>query len=194
MTYDVILVLGVGIREDGSLPDSAKAFVEKAVELWKQSVAPRVIFSGRWSYTLKFTPPATEAEAMAAYAQTLGLPKTAIHIENEPITTVTNLCLVKKHYLEPHNYRRILLVTIEILSERTLFNATMVFGLDYTIDVTYADFSYAADQQALLIEQEKLKLAQAKQFHSRNQAGDHQAIYKAAMDDLEQNYLPKRED
>lgn len=189
MKYNIILVLGTGIRADGSLPESAKALVEKAVSLCNKGVAPKIIFSGRWSYTLTYTPPTTEAEAMAQYAQSLGIPSEAIHIENESITTVSNLCLLKEQYLEPHAYRRILLVNLEPLSERAQCNVAMVFGPSYTVDVTYTPFSYPPEKLAHLLEQEKIKLAQAKQFHSNNKAGDHKAIYKAAMKDLEENYL-----
>ena len=41
--YDVALVLGKGIYEDGSIPDSAKAMVKKAVELYKAKQVDRVI-------------------------------------------------------------------------------------------------------------------------------------------------------
>lgn len=192
MKYDTILVLGSGIRPDGSLPDSAKALVKKAVELYEQGLAPRVIFSGRWSYTLSHTPPITEAEAMANYAKELGLPEQAIHLEDESITTITNLCLLKEYYLEPHLYKRILLVSLDLLVQRTLFNAHMVFDSSYTIDVKSPNFSYPPEKQKSLIEQEKKKLVQAQLFHKHNQPGNHRAIYQAAMKDLEENYLPRQ--
>lgn len=133
MKYDIILVLGIGIREDGSLPESAKSLVRKSVELAQKNVAPKVAFSGRWSYSLSYTPPLTEAEAMSRYAASLGLSEDAVLIENESITTVSNLCLLKDKYLEPNNLRKVLLVTLQPLAKRALFNAEMVLGPHHTV-------------------------------------------------------------
>lgn len=186
--YDTLLVLGLGIRPDGSLPDSAKALVEKTADLYKQQVARTIIFSGRWSYRLNYTPPTTEAEAMAHHAETLGIPTGAILIENESNTTISNLCLLKTDFCEPRHFHRILLVTLEPLAQRALFNAEMVFGSDYRLNTAFADYTYSPEKLAQLKEQETIKLAQAQQFHSHNKRGDHLGIHQAAITDLAENY------
>ena len=191
MKYDVLLVLGTGIRADGTLPESAESLARKAVELIKQGAAKKVIFSGRWSYRLKYEPPTTEAKAMADYATTLGLHQDTILIENESVTTVSNLCLLKEQYLEPNNFTNVLLISIKPLDKRALFNASMVLGPNYTIDVIYTDFSYPAEKALELEAFEHDRLMEAQRFHSQHTPGDHKTILELATKDLEENYLGK---
>ena len=42
---DAILVLGRGIYADGSIPESAKATIRKAIELYKQDVSENVVLA-----------------------------------------------------------------------------------------------------------------------------------------------------
>ena len=189
MKYDCILALGTGIGQDGSLPDSFISAVNKAVELYKAGQAARFIFSGRWSYQSPFTPPLTEAQAMKLYAIKQGIPPEDILIEDESVTTVSNLCLAKKKFLEKHSWKKILLIGIEPHAPRTLYNARRVLGTSYTCDLQLADFRYAPAHLEELKALEKGKLQDAIDFYKSLSVGDHEAIYNAAMADLKQNYM-----
>jgi len=189
--YDAVLVLGSGIREGGSLPESSMAMVKKAVELVKSGCASYVIFSGRWSYALPHTPPVTEAKAMANYASSLGLPKEAILTEDESFTTVSNTCLVKKNILEKRNWKRIILISLYPQDKRAEYNLKRVLGRGYQSKTILADFQYPPEKLAALIETEKIKIREARAFHKGIKAGDHEKIFILSTKDLKENYIPR---
>ncbi|HEY1074495.1 MAG TPA: YdcF family protein [Patescibacteria group bacterium] len=94
--YDVALVLGSGIKPDGAIPESAKIRTQKAADLLTDGAVGHIIFSGKWTYGLAYTPPLTEAEAMAQYGKSLGLEASQYIIEKESVTTVSNFCNIKR--------------------------------------------------------------------------------------------------
>lgn len=55
---DAIVVLGRGIGEDGELSPDSRSRVRKAVELYAQGIAPKIITSGKWTYHLDTPHPA----------------------------------------------------------------------------------------------------------------------------------------
>lgn len=178
-TFDAILVLGRGIDQVGNLPDSAKATVRKAVELYKTGIASRIIFSGKWSYRAPKPYPITEAEAMASYAEGLGLPKEVTYIEKESDDTPTNIYFTKLKFLIPNSWTRVLLVSVEIFYKRAFLNLRKILGPDYQCEVKLADFSFPEDRREELKEIESDKLKMAEELLSKLKDGDHEAIYQA---------------
>jgi uncharacterized SAM-binding protein YcdF (DUF218 family) len=85
---DAIVVLGSPLRRDGTLTPVLEERVRAGVELWRRGGAPVVCFTGgknRWAMHDE-----TEADAMAAHAQELGLPLEAILVEREARYTMEN--------------------------------------------------------------------------------------------------------
>lgn len=97
---NVIIVLGRGIKEDGSLPPDPRSRVEKAVELYQQGVAPIIIMSGAWTYHFAIQPKWSEATAMKKYAIELGVPAAAIIEESKSMDTIGNVYFTKKQIAE----------------------------------------------------------------------------------------------
>ncbi len=85
---DAIVVLGAPLRADGSLTAVVEERVRAGVELWHRGGAPVVCFTGgrnRWARHAQ-----TEADAMAAFALELGLPRDAAIVERESRYTMEN--------------------------------------------------------------------------------------------------------
>lgn len=183
-TYDAILVLGRGIREDGSIPDSAKATVKKAVELYNLGVSKHIIFSGKWSYTSKVPFPTTESEAMAKYAKELGLPNEAIILETQSDTTITNIYYVKTKTLQPNSWRKVLLVTLDPIYNRAFWLLKKFLGPGYECDYEIADFSFSEQKQQELQLSEKQKLEKVKLDCADVRDGDHETLFKRERDYL----------
>lgn len=176
--YDAIVVFGAGIEVDGSNFESVEANVRKAVHLYNQGVATRVIFSGMWSYRINETPPPwTEAKAMADYALRLGLPEEAVLLEDQSDTTVANAYQLKKHFLEPNNWRDVLLVVLPIIYKRAFFTLTKILGPDYHCDYVLSDYTFPEDQvkKRHIFEEEKLKILQEETKDIPD--GDEEAVY-----------------
>ena len=188
--YDVGLVLGSGIKEDGSIPESAKIRTQKAVDLYRQGKIKQIIFSGKWTYSLAFTPPHTEAEAMANYALTLGLPKEVMLIENESNTTVSNFCYCKR-IIQENTWQSVLLIINRPYHERAFITMQMVFGPEFQLNYYLTNFHFSKEKEDELerLEENKIENSLFVTTGSNLKAGDDHAILAAAQADLRENYL-----
>ena len=133
---DAIVVLGRGVDPDGALPALAKQRVARAAELFAWGVAPRLIKSGRCSLMTESEPPRTEANAMAEYAISLGIPKRAVILEEESRDTIGNAYFVLRRILEPNDWMSIRVVTSDFHIQRAAWVFQKVLGLGY--DVAYS--------------------------------------------------------
>lgn len=186
--YDSILVLGRGIYEDGSIPDSAKATIKKAVELYKQGLAPRIIFSGKWSYKIDYTPPFTEAEAMANYAKSLGLPDKAVVLEKDSYNTTLNVYNVKKQILEPNNWYRVVLISLDPIYKRAFNDLKKMLGPNYQCKLVIVDFKFPEEKYQKLKEDEESKFKIVEEFYAGIADGDDQAIYDRVIEYIKKEY------
>jgi uncharacterized SAM-binding protein YcdF (DUF218 family) len=139
---DAIVVLGGGVESDGALPRVAAARVERAVELWRHGVAPRIILSGRCGL-IGPEPAVTEAAAMAALAHRLGVPDEALLMEEQSRDTLGNAYFVKEELLEPNGWRSIRVVTSDFHLSRAAWVFRKILGpaYDYSFVSAASGFS-----------------------------------------------------
>lgn len=133
MKKDVIIILAGGINPDGSLSEIPKYRIDKGIELFKKGIAPYIIMSGSLGFQESYSPPKTEAEAMKEYAISLGVPERNILIEEESKDTIGNAYFTKINFLEPRNWKDIVVVTSDYHIERTKYIFKKVLGPEYKI-------------------------------------------------------------
>ncbi len=138
---DAVVVLGGGVGADGTLPTVAQARVERAVELFRRGIAPRIILSGRCGLTQP-EPPVTEAAAMAAHARGLGVPAEALLLEEEAKDTLGNVYFTREMFLEPNGWTSIRVVTSDFHLSRAAWVFRKVLGGSY-------DFSFVSAPSGL---------------------------------------------
>jgi uncharacterized SAM-binding protein YcdF (DUF218 family) len=131
---DAILVLGGGIKKDGSLTDISKARVKRAVKVFKDKLAKNIIISGKWSFMLKEDPENTEAEAMRKIALRLGLSEDKIFLEEKSQDTIGNAFFSKQDIIDPNNWKDLIVITSDFHIRRTKFVFHLVFGEEYSIE------------------------------------------------------------
>jgi len=183
--FDAILVLGRGTRRTGALPSSMRASVDKVVELYKNGLSDHVIFCGKWSYQIDYIPEKTEAKLMADYAESIGLPKEAILMEDESEATVLNICYAKQKYLALNNWTNILVISIYPLEDRMAYNFRMVLGPDYSFEFEEIDFRFPPEKEAELITSEQNKLKNdVPKFFERITPGDDKKIAQKAIEEI----------
>jgi len=107
----IAIVLGNFVTPKGNIDLIGKRRVEGAVELYKKGRVSKIIFTGGINRNaMGEAKSVTEAEAMKAYAKTLGIPEDACILEARARHTVGNAEFVAK-ILERMNPSKVYLVT-----------------------------------------------------------------------------------
>ncbi|MBB4637970.1 ElyC/SanA/YdcF family protein [Longimicrobium terrae] len=138
---DAIVVLGGGVLPDGTLPVVGRTRVQRAVELYRRNIAPRIIFSGRCGL-MDDDPPVTEAAAMGALAREMKVPAEAILLEEEAKDTLGNAYFVREQFLEPNGWTSIRVVTSDFHMSRAAWVFRKILGAGY-------DFSFMSAASGL---------------------------------------------
>ena len=126
--YDTAIVLGSGVNDDGSITQLSKTRIDKALTLYHTKQVKKLVVTG--GFTNKNTQ-SSEAESMFSYALKNGVHEADIIVENMARNTVENAYYVKINIIEPHNWKRNIVVTNEyhIIRSRYLFST--IFGRKY---------------------------------------------------------------
>jgi len=92
--YDVILLLGHRLYDDGTPDINTLARVRMAAELWKKGVAPVIVSAGYMGFNEHHN--TTQADVMAEFLIQFGIPDEAIIREDKSRTTWENIQNTKK--------------------------------------------------------------------------------------------------
>ena len=126
---DAIIVLGGGVRYDGSLTAVSRARVERALELYRAGLAPRLIMTGKSGFFLR--KPISEAAAMAALARARNVPAGALLVEDQARDTFGNARYTHQRYLAPNRWQRVHIVTSHFHRRRAKVLFRAVLGSDF---------------------------------------------------------------
>lgn len=177
--YDAILVLGGSLTADGHISDVDKTRLQKVVELYKSGVVGSIVVCGSYSYKHIEEVSITEAEAYANYINSFMVSSVQIYLENESKETLGNILFAKIGVLEPHNFRKLLVLpTHKHSMERIKYLLKKVLGVDYSWDVLRVGRS----DDAVNAERETLALKHSKDINDKFADGDTQAIYDGLME------------
>jgi len=113
---DVIIVLGAAVWPQGPSP-ALQARIDRAVELYNQGYADKIILSGG----LGKNPP-TEAEAMKVSMLRSGVETSAIHLEKEATNTIENI-KYSKEIMEEYGWQSAIIVSDSFHMKRALLIA-----------------------------------------------------------------------
>ncbi len=103
--FDTLLILGVPARAQGGVSLEERWRVDEAAREFRAGRAEHLLFSGGASYNRW-----VEADAMAEYAETLGVPAGAILREPASVDTLSNV-KESERLLEEHGWRSVEVVT-----------------------------------------------------------------------------------
>lgn len=128
---DVIIVLGRGINDDGTLPVDPCSRVRKAADLYKERRAPYLVMSGAWTYHFDISPNRAESTAMKNYAIDLGVPGGSIIEESESMDTIGNVYFTKKNICEPRAWKNLTVVASGEHMPRVEYLFRKIYGPEY---------------------------------------------------------------
>ena len=83
--FDVIAVAGCRVLPSGEPSNALRRRVRVAARLWSEGVAPRIVFTGGVGDY-----PPSEAEVGARFAESLGVPRSAMLLESRSTSTEEN--------------------------------------------------------------------------------------------------------
>ena len=101
---DAIVVFAGGVGESGKAGGGYQERVKRATDLYREGLAPHVIFSSGYVYAFQ------EAEIMKALAEANGIPDSAIVLEQRAANTYQNV-VYSRDILRNRGWRRVLLVS-----------------------------------------------------------------------------------
>ena len=115
---DCIVVLGAKVYPDGHLSRTLLWRCERARELWRDGFAGELILCGGRGGD----EPCTEASAMAARLEELGVPRARLHLEDASVNTVENLRNAQQ-IMAAQGWKSAILVTSDYHLQRALWLA-----------------------------------------------------------------------
>ena len=180
---DVIIVLGRGIKEDGSLPPDPRSRVEKAVELYRKGIAPLIIMSGAWTYHFAIQPKWSEATAMKKYAVELGVPAGAIIEESKSMDTIGNVYFTKKQIgelgraSEQGEIKNITVVASDDHMPRVRYLFEKIYGPAYRLDFVVSDRVIDDASYVKELQHERNSMAITHQWLDVMTAGDDATVF-----------------
>lgn len=133
--YDALIVAGCRVYPDGKPSPALEWRVRKAVTLWQSGIAPLIVFTGG----LGDFPP-TEAAAAAKLAGELGVPHSAMVLEDRSTSTEENARNAAATVANSSSLR-ILVVTdaYHVFRARRIF--ARYFGSTEAVGSTYGEWS-----------------------------------------------------
>ena len=178
---DAIIVLGRGIKKDGTLPPDPCSRVKKAAELYEQGAAGYIIMSGGYSFHLDEPPAMSEAEAMKKYAVSLGVPSDSIIEESQSSHTIANAYFVKKYICEPRKWTKLILIASDEHMPRAAYIFRKMFGADYEIDHVVSDRVLDDSEYNEALVHERASMARSKKYLEPVAPGDDQKIRELVL-------------
>lgn len=175
----LIIVVGAGMHQDGTLYEGSKINVEKGVEIFKRNREQVTIFTGKWNYFIKVEPPWTEARAMKEYALSLGIPDDKTIEEGSSYDTVGNAYYTDKIVRKINNVGLITIVAASWHMPKARFVFEKMFGgTRFRISFEEGKQEMSGDMAKRAAENEAKKLDKLKRLYGMIRDGDNEGFAK----------------
>lgn len=156
-TADVIIVLGSGLRRDGSAGDALYRRTLWAAEAWQANRAPVVLCTGGQSENQ----PHSEASVCREILIDRGVPETAIYLEDQSRSTEEN-AIYSKTILQANGWEQALLITdaFHMLRASWIFEDQAIAHYAYPVPsqrVRWHWYSYLLGREVIALQWQAFK-------------------------------------
>jgi uncharacterized SAM-binding protein YcdF (DUF218 family) len=189
---DAIIVLGRGIRDDGTLPIDPQSRVKKAVELYSNGRASHIVMSGAWTYHFDISPIFAESTAMKNYAIELGVPSDHIIEESKSMDTIGNVYFTKKDVCEPRGWKSLAIVASDEHMPRIEYLFRKIYGPEYSFEFEISNRVIDGIAYQKETEHETSSMKVTKQWLESLELGDDEAVWNL-MTTIHPAYRPHGE-
>ncbi len=178
---DCIVVLHYKINEDKTLPKEEKLRIDKAIDLFKKGYAKKIIMSG--GKANKFG--VVASDLMKEYAVSGGVPKYCVLKEKYSKDTVGNICYVKRKFLIPRKWKKIIIVTSDYHIPRTKFICSATLEKKYKVKFVPVDPELDPEIKKEIESGEKTKILETRLIQmrlGRIRRGDDKSMLKLLLE------------
>ncbi len=184
--YDAVIILGGGVRKNGSLPIWVRRRVRKALEFKDKTK----YFITSSAYTTNEKPvinkmgfPVNESVKMGELLIKAGVNKTRILTERWSHDTIGNAYFTRLIHIDQLNLKKLLVITSEFHMPRSKAIFKWIFGLNNSFFKTYTlDFASASDSKlnskVMLSRIEKEQKSLSKLFETKKRITNLKQLHK----------------
>lgn len=173
---DAIVVLGWGIEPDGTLSNLTVQRVKVWSQLLHEWKSKYLVMSGKFGFTLNYTPPRTEAVLMKELAESLWVPSEQIILEEESLDTIGNVFYVKTKVFLEKKWKSAYVVTSDFHISRTEMLFHRIFWPWYLFEYVKAPSWFTPEYLDTLAAREKKIVSITNKWLSGIENGDHLAV------------------
>jgi uncharacterized SAM-binding protein YcdF (DUF218 family) len=181
MEGTLTIVLSYEANPDGSISEECKRRVEAAVRLFESRSTDRILMSGRCTPGREEGLKETEAETMRQYAIKLGVPASAIMVEEKAMDTVGNAMYTRGMVDGLPEVRRIIVVTSDYHVERTRYLFVKAFGSARPISFIGAYIDMSKEDRDALEQKEREKVEKMRELYGKIVDGDYPSFRKEVL-------------
>ncbi len=169
----IVVVLSGGLTSKGRLPFFVKNRLDHAYKIFHQKQTNRIIVAGKSSLFVEDQQDASDAEKMAQYLHSLGVPEQNILKEEYSKDLLSSVYYIKKKLLIPRRIRNIRVIGSDFEEERLKFAFRKILGKDYSVVFDFVHSQIRSEVLWNFFNYERQALANTKAFLRKMKNGQH---------------------
>lgn len=171
-----VIVLSGGLTSKNRLPFFVKNRLDHAYKIYHQKQTDKIIVSGRSSLYIDTPQDVTDADKMAEYLLSLGVPDTDILKETTSKDVLSSTYYVKKEVLIPKRIRHIRVIGSDFEEERLKFVFRKILGKKYSVVFDFVHSQIRSEVLWNFFNYERQALANTKAFLRKMKIGEHEFL------------------
>lgn len=171
-----VVVLSGGLTSKNRLPFFVKNRLDHAYKIYHQKQTDKIIVSGLSSLYVENPQETTDAEKMAQYLLSLGVPPEDILKETQSKDILSSTYYIKKDVLIPKRIRHIRVIGSDFEEERLKFVFRKILGKQYSVVFDFVHSQIRSEVLWNFFNYERQAIANTKAFLRKMKMGQHEFL------------------
>ncbi len=171
-----VIVLSGGLTKKYRLPFFVKNRLDHAYKIYHQKQTDRIIVAGSSSLYIDGTQEVKDADKMAQYLLSLGVPENDIFKETQSKDMLSGAYYIKKNILVPKRIRHVRVIGSDFEEERLKFVFRKVLGKQYSAVFDFVHSQIRSEVLWNCFNYERQALANTRAFLRKMKIGQHEFL------------------